>query len=160
MILLRQLFALLRLLVASRVDIVLENVTLRHQLRALSRRERRPRLRRLNRILRVWLSRVWHRWTDVLVIVQPETVVHWHRKGWRLYWRWKSRRKTGRPSIEREIRDLVRRMARENTLWGAPRIHGELQKLGIDVSQTTVSKYLPRPRKPCPFSLLDLPVGC
>ncbi len=148
MILLRQLFALLRLLVASRVDIVLENVALRHQLRVLSRRGSRPRLRRLDRILWVWLSRLWHRWTDVLVIVQPETVVRWHRKGWRLYWRWKSRRKTGRPSIEREIRDLVRRMALENPLWGAPRTHGELLKLGFVVSETTVAKYMPRRDKP------------
>jgi hypothetical protein len=83
-----------------------------------------------------------------LVIVKPDTVVRWHRQGWRLYWRWKSRRKKGRPQVDAETRQLVRRMARENPLWGAPRIHGELLKLGFDVAESTVAKYMPKREKP------------
>ena len=82
------------------------------------------------------------------VIFKPETLVRWHRSGFRLYWRWKSRRQVGRPLVPAEIRDLVRTISRENPLWGAPRIHGELQKLGIDIAQSTVAKYMPRRRGP------------
>ena len=83
------------------------------------------------------------------MIVQPETVVRWHRKGFKYYWHWKSRRgRSGRPRIDPEIRTLLRRMSRANPLWGAPRIHGELLKLGIEISQTTVAKYMPRRRRP------------
>ncbi|UCE61875.1 MAG: IS3 family transposase, partial [Phycisphaerales bacterium] len=88
-------------------------------------------------------------WRTVLMIVQPDTVARWHRDGFRLYWRWKSSAgKVGRPSIEAEIRKLIRRMCRENPSWGAPRIHSELQLLGHDVSETTVDKYMIRHRKP------------
>ena len=84
-----------------------------------------------------------------LVIVRPETVITWHRKGFRLFWTWKSRRRRGgRAPVPREVRDIIRRMSRENPLWGAPRIHGELLKLGIEVSEATVSKYIERHRKP------------
>ena len=87
----------------------------------------------------------WPGWRHALVIVRPETVIGWHRKGFRLFWTWKSRRrKPGRPPVSREIRDLVRRMSRENTRWGAPRIHGELLKLGFSISQAAVSKYMVR----------------
>jgi hypothetical protein len=82
------------------------------------------------------------------VIFKPETLVRWHRGGFRLYWRWKSRRRVGRPSVPAEIRDLVWTMSRDNPLWGAPRIHGELLKLGIDIAQSTVAKYMPRRRGP------------
>src|SRR5882724_7069678 len=82
-----------------------------------------------------------------MVLVKPTTVVEWHRKGFRFYWRWRSRR-PGRPRIGPEIRDLIRRMSNANPLWGAPRIHGELLKLGVAVSQATVSKYMVRPRRP------------
>src|SRR5947208_9008265 len=81
-------------------------------------------------------------------MVRPETVVGWHRQGFRHYWAWKSRRRRGRPAIRTELRDLIRRMSRANPLWGAPRIHGELLKLGLTVSQATVSKYMVRPRRP------------
>jgi transposase InsO family protein len=90
------------------------------------------------------LRRVWRRWSDVLVIVKPETVVGWHRAGFRLYWRWRSRPRRGRPKITDEVRTLIRRMAEENAGWGAPRIHGELQKLGFVVSERTVARYLRR----------------
>jgi putative transposase len=95
------------------------------------------------------LSRIWRHWTETLLIVQPETVVHWHRRGFRYYWAWKSRvQRPGRPSLDPTIRELIRTMSRTNPLWGAPRIHGELLKLDIQVSQATVSKYMIRPRKP------------
>jgi transposase InsO family protein len=109
----------------------------------------RPSLRPADRLLWVLLSRLLPNWRDVLVIVTPETVIGWHRKGFRLYWTWKSRRRRGgRPPVPSEVRDLIRRMSRENPLWGAPRIHGELLKLGIKVSEATVSKYMSHPPKP------------
>ncbi len=93
------------------------------------------------------LSRRWTSWSDALIIVKPGTVIKWHRAGFRRYWTWPRRPKGGRPAIDPEIRALIKRMATSN-LWGAPRIHGELLKLGINVSEATVSKYLPRRRKP------------
>ena len=133
----------------GRAVLQLELLALRHQLATIERTSPRPSLRLADRLLWVILSRILPNWREVLVIVKPETVVGWHRKGFRLYWTWKSRRRRdGRPTVPREARDLIRRMSRENPLWGAPRIHGELLKLGIEVSQATVSKYiknLPRP---------------
>ena len=95
------------------------------------------------------VSRVWSHWSNVLIIVQPQTVLRWHRQGFRLYWTWKSRKQSpGRPIIDQAVRDLIRNMSQANPLWGAPRIHGELLKLDIHVSQATVSKYMVRHRKP------------
>jgi putative transposase len=95
------------------------------------------------------LLRFWKGWRESLAIVQPETVIRWHREGFRLYWRWKSRpKRPGRPKVPREIRDLIGQMSEANPLWGAPRIHGELLKLGIEIGQATVSKYMTRRRKP------------
>jgi hypothetical protein len=132
----------------SRRALVLENLAIRHQISVLRRSSRhRPRFSRLDRCLWVLISRFWSGWRESLVIVKPETVVRWHRAGFRLYWRRKSRVR-GRPRKPHDVRALVRRMARENPLWGAPRIHGELLKLGIDVAQATVSSFLGRPRKP------------
>ncbi|MHC4316742.1 MAG: helix-turn-helix domain-containing protein [Planctomycetota bacterium] len=123
--------------------LVLQNLALRHQLDVLQRNTKRPRLTNRDRVLWVFLSRVWTDWRKPLTVVQPETVIRWHRRGFRLYWRWKSRpRWPGRRSVPREIRDFIRQMSRDNPLWGAPRIHGELLKLGIEVSQATVSKYM------------------
>jgi len=97
----------------------------------------------------VWLSRVWTDWHSSVVIVKPETVVAWHRRVFRLFWTWNIRSgKIGRPAVPREIRDLIRRMSKENSGWGAPRIHGELLKLGINIGERSVSKYLVRSRKP------------
>ena len=127
--------------------LALENLALRHQLQVLQRTGHRPRLSRWDRGFWVLLSRLWKDWRGSLVIVQPATVVGWHRKGFRLYWKWKSRR-SGRPKVSRETRDLIRQMSKENPLWGAPRIQAELIKLGIDVSETTVAKYMVRVRKP------------
>jgi transposase InsO family protein len=95
------------------------------------------------------MKRVWARWDQVLMIVKPETVLAWHRKGFCLFWTWRVRRgKPGRPSIRQEIRDLIRMISRNNPRWGAPRIHGELLKLGIEITDPTVAKYMVRPRKP------------
>ncbi len=138
----------LRGLVRDQADLATENLALRQQLSVLTERKRRPRLSWRDRILRVWMSRLWAGWRSCLVMVQPETVVRWHRQGFRLYWRWKSRAKRGRPKVEAEIRELIRRMCRDNQSWGAPRIHSELQLLGYDVSETTVAKYMVRHRKP------------
>ncbi len=95
-----------------------ENLALRQQLSILTKRRKRPRLRTRDRIFWVWLSRLWAGWRSVLMVVQPDTVVGWHRQGFRLYWRWKPRAKPGRPNITAEIRNLIRRMSRENPLWG------------------------------------------
>ena len=110
--------------------LVLENLALRHQLDVLKRNTKTPRLRNRDRVLWVILSRLWPDWRGSLAIVQPKTVVAWHRRGWRLYWRWRSRGR-GRPKLSREVRELIRRISRENPLWGAPRIHGELLKLEL-----------------------------
>src|SRR6202166_1252753 len=134
-----------------RASLELELVALRHQVSVL-RRQRPGRLRLFStdRLLWVWLYRVWPQVLNALVLVKPATVVQWHRKGFRIYWRWRSGR-PGRPKMSTEIRDLIRRMSLANPLWGAPRIHGELLKLGIEVSQATVGRYLPwRPKVPSP----------
>jgi len=110
----------------------------------LKQKRPRPRLNRLDRLFWTTLRRVWPRWADVLVIVKPETVIGWHRAGLRRYWRWRSRPRGGRPKITAEIRVLIRRLAEENAGWGAPKIHGELLKLGFVVSERTVARYLRR----------------
>jgi len=127
----------------SRAAVELENLALRHQLHVLRRqRPGRPRLFAIDRLLWIWLYRIWRRCLDAMVLVEPATVVQWHRQGFRLFWRWRS--KSGRPSVDREIRALIRQMSSANPLWGAPRIHGELLKLDIEVSQNTVAKYMVR----------------
>ena len=138
-----------RPLSSGRATLLAENLALRQQLAVLQRSVTRPKLRRRDRIFWVWLSRLWTGWRSALVLVRPDTVVRWHRQGFKLYWRWKSRRRgDGRPAVSRDVRDLVRRMAAANPLWGAPRIHGELLKLGIEISQAAVAKYMPRRTKP------------
>jgi transposase InsO family protein len=133
-------------------DLALENFALRQQLAILKRSKNRLQIRNRDRLFWILLSRFWSGWRDALIVVKPDTVVRWHKKGFKLFWRFKSRRKgLGRPPINAEIRDLVGRMARANPLWGAPRIHGELLKLGIEISERTVSNLMPR-RKPKPPS--------
>jgi putative transposase len=134
----------------SRLDLQLENLALRHQVGVLQRSARkRPQLRSRDRLFWVALSRLWRDWRSTLLIVKPETVIAWHRKGFRLFWTWKVRhRQRGRPIVPREVRDLIRKMCRENPTWGAPRIHGELLKLDIDIAETSVSKYMVRCGKP------------
>ncbi len=139
----------LRALLRNRAELAAENLALRQQLAILEQCSKRPRLRKRDRIFWAWLSRFWSNWRSVLVIVQPETVVRWHQQGFRLYWRWKSRSgKVGRPTIDAEIRKLIRRMSRENPLWGTPRIRSELWLLGHEASKATVDKYKVRHQKP------------
>jgi transposase InsO family protein len=133
----------------SRSRLEAEVTVLRHQLGVLYRQKpKRVRLNGSDRAVLVWLLRLWPALSKSVVIVQPETIVRWHRMGFRAWWRWKSRNLGGRPKIDRELRDLIHRMCKENPLWGAPRIHGELLKLGFDITQSTVSKYMPRRRGP------------
>ena len=124
---------------ATRRDLLLEILALRHQLGVLARSKRR--FRPADRLLWLCLRWLWPRWREALVLIQPATVDRWHREGVRRCWRRRSRR-PGRPRIDSPCRDLIRRMAAENCLWGAPRIHGELLKLGIAISERTVSRYL------------------
>ena len=139
------LFHSLRALGQSRSDLVLENVALRQQIAVLTRTRCLPRLQAEDRLLWVALRQVWYRWQDALVIVKPETVVGWHRRAFRHYWTTLSRA-PGRPTLDVEVRKLIVQMAQENPSWGAPRIHGELVKLGFDLSERTVSRHLPRMR--------------
>ena len=133
----------------SRDALIAENLALRHQIEVLQRNSIRPDLRWRDRASWDLLGCIWTDWRRALFIVQPETVIHWHGKGFRLYWKWLSRpRRPGRPHVSRDIRELIRQMSSANPLWGAPRVHGELLKLGIDVSQATVSKYMFRQPKP------------
>jgi transposase InsO family protein len=142
-------FASLALSFRSRAALQLESLALRHQLGVLQRSVKRPKLTPSDRLLWVWLSRIWPDWRSALIIVQPDTVIAWHRKGFRLFWTWKVRcGRPGRPTVPHDVRELIQRMSRENPLWGAPRIHGELLKLGIDVGETSVSKYMGRHRRP------------
>ena len=126
-----------------------EILVLRQQLLVLSRKSRkRVRLRNIDRLILVWLSRLYPSLLDAIIIVKPETLLRWHRRGFRAYWRWKSWRRGGRPRIDRELRALIRRMRKENPTWGAPRIHGELLMLGLDVSESTVGRYMIRIGRP------------
>ncbi len=132
----------------ARHALLVEHAALRHQLAVALRSGGRPMLGAADRAFWVLLRRFWSGWRDALVIVRPETVVRWHRRGFRLYWRWKSRpRGPGRPRVAAELRERGRRMATENTGWGTPRIHGELLKLGFEVSERTVSRLMPRRRR-------------
>src|SRR5476649_556215 len=127
----------------SRARLEAENVVLRHQLNVLRRTARsRTRVGTFDGLILVWLSRLCPSVLTAIAIVKPETVVRWHRNGFRLYWRWKSRSRGGRPRLPAEIRRLVREMSLANPLWGAPRIHGELLKVGIEIAQSTVAKYM------------------
>jgi transposase InsO family protein len=133
----------------SRSRLGAENLFLRHQLNiALRRAPPRLRLHGSDRALLVWLTRLWPNLLGAGQVVQPETILRWHRSGFKAFWRWKSRKRAGRPKIDRGLRDLIRRMSRENVLWGAPRIHGELLMLGFQVAQSTVSKYMVRGQNP------------
>ena len=128
-----------------------EMLVLRHQLNILQRRipRRRLQLRWVNRALFIWLYRRRPRILGAISIIKPETLIHWHRKGFAAYWQWRSRSSGGRPRITKDLRDLIRRMSLENPLWGATKIHGELRKLGFEIAQSTVSAYMvPRRDRP------------
>jgi len=138
-------FTWLRSFTRSHHELGLEIVALRQQLIVLKRRTKRAQLRRSDRLFWVLLRRLWPHWSKALLIVKPDTVVRWHRKGFRMYWRFRSRRKPiGRPLAGGDVRNTIHTMASENPTWGAPRIHGELLKLGFEISERTVSRYLAR----------------
>src|SRR5713101_8153885 len=144
MSLLLALFGAFRASLRTRTDLALENLALRQQLALLRRRSKQPQFGRLDRLFWVWLSHQWAGWREALHVVRPETVIRWHRQGFRAFWTWKSRRgRVGRPRVSSELADLVRTMALANPLWGSPRIHGELLKLGLEVSQRTVARLIP-----------------
>ena len=127
----------------------LEILALRHQLGVLQRSVKRPKLSPADRLLWAWFSSVWNGWESRVFIVKAATVIGWHRKGFGLFWSWKIRHgKCGRPAVPQQVRELIRRLSRDNPLWGAPHIHGELLKLGIDIGETSVTKYMVRHRKP------------
>jgi putative transposase len=143
------LYQLLRTLLQPRLSLVAENLALRQQLVILRRNTSRPALCNRDRLFWVVLSHLWRDWRSILVIVKPETVIKWHRQGFKCYWRWKSRAgRVGRPRIDREIRYLIRLMSHENPTWGVPRIQAELHLLGYKVAESTVAKYRVRIRKP------------
>jgi putative transposase len=139
--------AVVRVFFRSRHETALEILALRQQVAVLKRKLPRPRLNPWDRLFWTTLRHVWSRWAEVLVVVKPETVVGWHRVGFRLFWRWRSRARGGRPKTTAEIRALIRRLAEENPTWGAPKVHGELLKLGFVVSERTVARYLRRVRR-------------
>jgi transposase InsO family protein len=143
-------YALLSAALRARADLVAENLVLRHQLTVLARpTQRRPRLCARDKLLWVLIRWLWRDWRRHLVVVRPETVIGWHRHGWRLFWRWKSRARGGRPRLCDEVRELVATMARENPAWGSERIRGELLKLGIAVSKRSIQRYRGRgPARP------------
>jgi len=138
-----------RSLVRSRATLHLEILALRQQLQVVERSHgRRVRLTRADRLLWLWFSRIWTEWRTALVLVKPYTVVAWHRRSFRPWRTWKSRPRAGRPTVAADVRALIRTMRHANPLWGAPRIHGELLKLGITASRSTVAKYMTRRRQP------------
>jgi transposase InsO family protein len=146
---LRALWIIVVNLFKSRRRLEAENLLLRHQLSvALRRAPARLRLRAGDRALMVMMVRLWPSLITAVQVVQPETILRWHHAGFRAFWRWKSRRRAGRPKIDRGLRELIERMSDENPLWGASRIHGELLMLGFEVAQSTVSKYMSRGGRP------------
>jgi putative transposase len=139
-------FGVLIRLFRCRVDLAVENLALRQQLAVLKRRHPRPRLALVDKLFWVVARRFWSEWKQALIVLTPETVVRWHRAGFRFYWRLISRvgKSAGRRRLAKEVRDLIFRMVAENPTWGAPRIHGELLMLGFDVSERTISRWMKR----------------
>ena len=147
---LRHFLGWFRSVFCAREDLILENLALRQQLLALHAQRPRRRLNSSHKLFWVVLRRLWARWKEPLILVTPRTVVGWHRAGFRLYWKWLSRAKSrgGRKPVSKEIRALIFRMVAENPTWGAPRIHGELLKLGYALSEPTVSRWVRRAPRP------------
>ena len=141
----RLIFEFLRLIFRSKQGIVLENLALRQQLAVQQRSIKRPKIKNTDRIFWVWLSRIWNDWRSALIIVKPPTVIGWHKKGFKLYWKRKSRR-VGRPNIDWQLIKLIRKLQRENPTWTAQRIQGELGKFGFSVCDNTVAKYMRKPK--------------
>lgn len=133
----------------SRADLALENLALRQQVAVLKKENPRPKISLFDKAFWIGLRKIWSKWINALIIVKPETVVRWHRQGFKFYWNFISRRgkRKGRPPVTKEIRDMIRKIANENPIWRAPKVHAEMVKLGYDVSERSVSRYMPK-RKP------------
>jgi hypothetical protein len=145
----RLIWSLLLTLLRTRAALATENLVLRQQINVLRRTlPKRPLFNGFDRLVFVVLYWLFPDVRNALAIVKPETIIRWHRCGFRAYWRWRSRSRGGRPKVPLEIRRLIREISPANPLWGAPRIHGELLKLGIDIGQTSVAKYMARRRRP------------
>ena len=142
------LFTVIRALTTDRARLALENAALRQQLIVLKRSVNRAKINDSDRVFWVLMRRMLKDWKDSLLIVKPETLLRWHRQGFRYYWRWKSRAKPGRPPIAMKVIFLIKRLSRDNPLWGAPRISDELALLGHSVGPTTVAKYMVRTKRP------------
>ena len=134
----------LLLLFKSKESIQLENILLRKQIEILRRAGKRPTVTNRDRAVFVYLSKLYPRWRESFLIFKPDTLIRWHKKGFKLYWWYKSKNKGGRPHVDIELINLIKKMSKENPLWGAPRIHGELLMLGYNISQSTVSYYMPK----------------
>ena len=147
--LLKLIISVLASLFRSRAELEAENLVLRQQINVLRRRiPKRPDLNNIDRFLFIWLYRWFPSLLGAVAIVRPETIIRWHRSGFQAYWRWRSRNHVGRPKVSAELRTLIGAMSRANPLWGAPRIHGELLKLGFEVAQSTVARYMCRRSRP------------
>jgi hypothetical protein len=147
--LLKLLLGILASLFRPRAEVEAENLVLRQQINVLRRRmPKRPDLNNADRFLFVWLYHLFPSVLGAVAIVRPETIIRWHRVGFRAYWRWQSRNRVGRPKVSTELRTLIGETSRANPLWGTPRVHGELLKLGFDVAQSTVARYMCRRRRP------------
>src|ERR1041384_2366313 len=143
-------FAVLRALLSGfqpRSRLALENLALRHQLAVLKRQTHKPKLSSADRLLWVGLRRLWPQWPSALLLFQPQTIIAWHRLGFRLFWRWKSRVRDGRPSLDGDLVALIQQTWQANLTWGSPRIQAELAKLGIQISDSPVRKYRPKHRR-------------
>lgn len=139
----RSLFSFFFSLFKSQTQLHLEVLFLRKQLEIVARSSPKLKIRPADRFFMGFVTDLYDSWRDALLIVQPQTIIRWHRQSFRLFWKWKSRSEVGRPNIPQEQIDLINQMANDNPLWGAPRIHGELLKLGIDISESTVLRYMP-----------------
>jgi putative transposase len=145
----KMILVFVRGLIVSRAELSLELLALRHQLVVLRRTVQRPQIQNRDRRFWIVVSRIWKDWQQALIIVKPETVIKWHRQGFKIYWRWRSRTKPGgRPKVGAEIRQLIRRISQDNPLWGVPRIQSELCLLGYELAESTVAKYRVRSPEP------------
>ena len=135
------LFEFIRLSFKNRHSLILENLLLRQQIIILKRKTKKPKLKNIDRIILIWISKLWSNWKSALIIVKPETLIGWHKEGFKFFWRWKSRT-TGRPLIDWELIKLIRKLQKDNPIWTHQRIQGELVKLGYNVCDNTVKKYM------------------
>ena len=141
---LKSLLLLLRRSIKTRTQLILENIFLAKQLEIYQRTDPKLKIKRTDRMFFSLIMDLLSNWKERLFIVKPETVIKWHRTAFKFYWRWKSKPKGGRPSISRELISLIKQMVNDNPLRGSPRIHGELKKLGFDISESTVQRYMPK----------------